>query len=69
MSVWSRDDDKGDRMDSIVQAYKAEQIDRARQLEAQMRIVAGMLHDVARYGGELTATECKDLANLIESQL
>lgn len=69
MSVWSREDGKTDRMGGIVQAYKAEQIDRAVQLEAQMRLVANLLHDVSRCGGELTAAECKDLAELMEAQL
>lgn len=56
-------------VERLIQAYKAEQMDRALQLEVVLGILVDNLRSVHRAGAVLSAEECDELAKLIEAQL
>lgn len=66
-SPWSREDDTTDRMESVVSAYKLDAAERLRLLEGRIAQASRFLRDIADHGGELTASECTHLADLLDN--
>lgn len=66
MSVWSRESDAHDRMDSLVRDYRIATEDRVILLERTIADTIKLLRDVERYGADLSAEECGLLAQGLE---
>lgn len=67
MSVWSSENDSRDRMLNVVATAKLDAMQRHDLLAAKCAEAVKLLRDVARYDAQLTADECTELADLLES--